>query len=303
MNKNIAMLILSVVLLAMILIVLNQWAFGPSSVPQNSADFSDILKKSSAVKVPQDAPGVRIPVGSSGVQDADADRAGADNGSAVSSASIPAGAAVSGSNVENPAGVAPADEGRAAQTAGTRVPATEHAPAAVQPMAPVAHSAVQQAGQSSVKSVPVPAVTPTPVPKVAEAKPAPATPPAKPVVSATPASPPAAGAASAKPGAVNSFESVTFTPVGSSGVLDIKATGKFGYKVFVLKQPQRVVVDLTGDFAKLTSPVVKANSIVTGVRIGRQEKGVRIVMDIAGTAVRNWNAEQPAGNRLKVTLK
>ncbi|MFV0348284.1 MAG: AMIN domain-containing protein [Halodesulfovibrio sp.] len=293
MNKNIAMLILSVVLLAMILIVLNQWAFGPSSAPQSGAEFSDILKKSPVVKVPQDAPGVRIPVGNQ--SEAESTMAA---GSANGQTSMADGSSMA------PVVEEPGSASRPESQADTRSDVVKQAPQQVQvvrpePVKPAQAKPVQEKPvqvakpvQTAKQAAPVKKEAAQAAPK-AEAVKKPEAP--KPVAQAAPK-------VASKP-AVNALQSVTFAVNGNVGVLEIVATGAFDYKVFSLKQPQRIVIDLNGNFEKLTAPSVKANNLVSGVRLARHEKSVRIVMDVPGTVSRSWDAVQSASNKLRVKLK
>ncbi|UZP67441.1 AMIN domain-containing protein [Desulfovibrio mangrovi] len=277
MNKNVAMLILSVVLLAMILIVLNQWAFGPASAPQGGAEFSDILKKSPVVKVPSDAPGVRIPVGNqSEAEPAPVVQPGAQDVSDVPAASDAPSA---------PAAIGAGQAQDAVQSAQVK-----SEPAAVEqvrpePLQPAPVKPAVPAKKESVQAVAAPKV------KESAKKPEPVKAAPVPVKSAP-----------VKP-AVNALQSIVFTASGNTGVLEVVAAGAFDYKVFSLKQPQRVVIDLNGNFEKLAVPSVKSNALVTGVRLARHEKSVRIVMDIAGTAPRSWDALQAKSNTLRVKLK
>ncbi len=267
MNKNIAMLILSVVLLAMILIVLNQWAFGPSSANREGADFSDILKKSSVVKVPAEAPGVRIPVAATG------------NASVASAApGTPAEPSVPAPMEAQDAAVVPHDEGMnpsAGSSAEVKTPLSA-------PALPVVPSAAPKPSASQVAAKPAPAIVQQPAPKPVKA---------------------AAAKSAVVPSGPNRVETMTLRQTGNGAVLEITAAAPFTYKVFGLKQPQRVVVDLAGTFAKVAAPSVNKSPLVTGVRVGRHEKSVRIVMDVAGAAVRDFDAVQPAGNTLRIIVK
>lgn len=286
MNKNVAMLLLSVVLLAMILIVINQWAFSPTQPPQSGADFSDILKKSPVVKVPDDAPGVRVAVPEGGMQ-------GGNASAAALSAQGLAGAA-GGMGQEAPgmpevpreSATLPAAQGGAV----TAAPGVSGGTGtSVSPAAPAASGTGEAAG-----------ATPGAVAKKPESKPQQPEQKAASKPAVKPADPAPTAQAQVKTLAVNELQAVSFS---AAGVLDVRAAGAFGFKVFRLKQPERVVVDITGNFGKLVNPVVTPNSMITGVRVAKHENSVRIVMDIAGNAERTWTSAQPAGNRLAVTLK
>lgn len=52
---------------------------------------------------------------------------------------------------------------------------------------------------------------------------------------------------------------------------------------FVLKEPDRVVVDLVGDW-KIKAPGVPKNPLVTNVRLGKMDNRTRVVIDMSGPA-------------------
>lgn len=299
MNKNIAMLILSVVLLAMILIVLNQWAFGPSSAPQSGAEFSDILKKSPVVKVPQDAPGVRIPVGNQSEAESTMGAA-QENGQANMAGGSSAAPVVEEPDVATRPETPPVYGSDAVKQAQQPVQAVRPEPVRsaqekFAPAKPVQEKPAQFAkpAQTAKQAAPVKKETAQAAPKAEAVKKAET---AKPAAQAAPK------ASAGKP-AVNALQLVSFSVNGNTGVLEIVATGAFDYKVFSLKQPQRIVIDLNGNFEKLTAPSFKANALVSGVRLARHEKSVRIVMDVPGTVSRSWDAVQSASNKLRVKVK
>ena len=69
---------------------------------------------------------------------------------------------------------------------------------------------------------------------------------------------------------------------GQQMKLRIEASGPFAAKVFALPNPERLVIDLPGKWEQMKNPTVPANKIVTGARLGKQENGYRVVLDLAG---------------------
>lgn len=69
---------------------------------------------------------------------------------------------------------------------------------------------------------------------------------------------------------------------GQQMKLRIEASGPFTAKVFALPNPERLVIDLPGKWQQMQNPTVPGNKIVTGARLGKQENGYRIVLDLAG---------------------
>lgn len=67
---------------------------------------------------------------------------------------------------------------------------------------------------------------------------------------------------------------------GNGMVLRIEADGAFSYKIFALPSPDRYVVDLVGDWKNMRSPSVPSNTMVSGVRLGKQAGGPRLVLDM-----------------------
>ncbi|MCC8194744.1 MAG: AMIN domain-containing protein [Deltaproteobacteria bacterium] len=63
-------------------------------------------------------------------------------------------------------------------------------------------------------------------------------------------------------------------------VLRIEADAPFSYKTFALPSPDRYVVDLAGNWDKMRVPTVPANTMIKGVRAGKQAGGPRLVLDM-----------------------
>ncbi|MBT8143374.1 MAG: N-acetylmuramoyl-L-alanine amidase, partial [Gammaproteobacteria bacterium] len=76
------------------------------------------------------------------------------------------------------------------------------------------------------------------------------------------------------------------------------------HRVFSLKDPERVVIDLTG--ARMNASMPPATGAVAAVRSGKRETGLRIVLDLAVAGVRPRSVMLPplesGGHRLVVDL-
>lgn len=144
------------------------------------------------------------------------------------------------------------------------------------------------------KAVPAP-VAPVPekaVPPVVEkpAEPAPAAP--QPAVT-EPAGSPAAEAAASKPQEKKQARPATPSRTVTRFVIYARETGatirivgssSIRFKEpFALKDPDRVVVDLVGDW-KIKAPGVPKNPLVTNVRLGKMDNRTRVVIDMSGPA-------------------
>ncbi len=283
MNKNIAMLLLSVVLLAMILIVLNQWAFGPAEVQrERAAEFADILKKSPRITVPESdeiagpsggVSKVRIPV-----EGAPAGFVTPSPEDALPVANAPGGPArQDGEKAVQPEAQTGAGTGALAtgSVSGTQpedkrplAPADGSAPAT----APAAATASSKTGASSAPEASRAVAQDTPKPE-------------------------------AKTAVTNTLTALTFAPSGREGVLRIVAKEPFEYKTFALPQPQRIVVDVLGHFTALPKPVLRENSLVSDVRVGWRENGIRVVLDLTGNTKHAFDVEKTAPEQLKLVVR
>ena len=116
---------------------------------------------------------------------------------------------------------------------------------------------------------------------------------------ATPSSKPANGGASTgsassadstanKPGETtpqvdlpkHTMQSMSFKYQGSEILFVLKAADHFEYKTFLLPSPDRLVIDLAGAWSGLDVPNVPSNRLVKGLRLGKLEKGHRVVLDL-----------------------
>lgn len=78
----------------------------------------------------------------------------------------------------------------------------------------------------------------------------------------------------------HSMQSMSFKYQGSEILFVMKASEHFEYKTFLLPSPDRLVIDLSGAWTGLDVPNVPSNRLVKGLRLGKLEKGHRIVLDL-----------------------
>lgn len=78
----------------------------------------------------------------------------------------------------------------------------------------------------------------------------------------------------------HAMQSLSFKYQGSELLFILKADSRFEYKSFLLPSPERLVVDIAGNWQGLEAPKVPSNRLVSGVRLGKTDKGHRIVLDL-----------------------
>lgn len=67
---------------------------------------------------------------------------------------------------------------------------------------------------------------------------------------------------------------------GSDMILTISGDKEFTYKSFTLTGPDRLVIDLAGDWSGVKYPNLPSNRLISEIRGGKFEKSHRIVMDL-----------------------
>ncbi len=67
---------------------------------------------------------------------------------------------------------------------------------------------------------------------------------------------------------------------GSDMILTISGDKRFNYKSFTLTGPDRLVIDLAGEWSGFKIPGMPSNRLISGVRGGKFENSHRIVMDL-----------------------
>jgi hypothetical protein len=80
--------------------------------------------------------------------------------------------------------------------------------------------------------------------------------------------------------APHALKDIELRVTGQKAQLRIEAEDSFPCKAFVLSDPPRLVIDLPGAWQKMRAPSVPANRVVRGVRIGIQDRGPRLVLDM-----------------------
>ncbi|MDL2316898.1 AMIN domain-containing protein, partial [Desulfovibrio sp. OttesenSCG-928-A18] len=96
---------------------------------------------------------------------------------------------------------------------------------------------------------------------------------------------PAPSQSSASPGDKNSHTllNIELRPDGRQVTLVLEADSPFKVKPFALPGPDRLVIDLPGTWRGIRGPTVPENRFVKNVRLGKNEKGPRIVLDLHRT--------------------
>ncbi len=289
MNKGITVLILGVVLGAMLLIMLNKPSPGGKISP--GATASNVTKPETAAAPPAVAP-------SAPVTPPPAQAAGQNSGQAVAQApaqSVPPAVTPttppqtpppSLPKVEPPVSTAAPGNGKqlAAQPQGQGAGFFSIPPAPPSSKKPEkAQSGTPAQGQLDKRTeVPLKGGAAAPANgKKPEVKPA-SKPETKPEPKADPKKQAqeskAALAAAAK--GPHTAKSATLSFAGQSMVLRVEAEEPFVAKLFVLPGPDRLVLDLMGDWKNLQAPKVPSNNVVKGSRVGRQPESARLVLDL-----------------------
>ena len=68
---------------------------------------------------------------------------------------------------------------------------------------------------------------------------------------------------------------------GNQIFLRIEAENPFPFSTFHLVSPDRLVIDLPGNWKGIKTPTIPSNQLVTSVRVGQQKKGPRFVVDLS----------------------
>lgn len=88
---------------------------------------------------------------------------------------------------------------------------------------------------------------------------------------------------------------------GQNILLRVEAGKPFPCKTFLLNTPDRLVVDLPGTWQGLSVPSVPQNNVVTGVRLGNQPAGPRMVLDLSRPV--KWQVTRPENNVLEIVIQ
>ena len=129
-------------------------------------------------------------------------------------------------------------------------------------------------------------------PAATEEKPAPRTPAAQ--AAAQPAPSPE------KPKDVFVMKNLTLQVSGSEVILKMQADKRFEYRYFLLTGPDRLVVDLSGDWKGLNNPRVPSNQLVKSTRYARFGDGYRFVLDL--NEAPRAQSDKRSGNVVEIRL-
>ena len=77
---------------------------------------------------------------------------------------------------------------------------------------------------------------------------------------------------------------------------------KIPYKQMILANPDRLVIDIAGEYKNLQSPAFPENDFVSGIRIGHYDNRTRLVFDLKETPARHHVNQSGDQKRLDVRL-
>lgn len=80
----------------------------------------------------------------------------------------------------------------------------------------------------------------------------------------------------------HALKTINLAFAGQDMLLRIEAGDPFPCKTFVLTGPDRLVIDLPGTWKDMKAPSVPQNRLVNKARLGQQNSGPRLVLDLSG---------------------
>ncbi|MDR1359781.1 MAG: AMIN domain-containing protein [Deltaproteobacteria bacterium] len=101
--------------------------------------------------------------------------------------------------------------------------------------------------------------------------------------------------------APHALKNIELSVSGQKAQLRIEAEDPFPCRAFVLSDPPRQVIDLPGSWQKMRAPAVPANRLVKGVRIGIQDKGPRLVLDMDKAP--SYEISRPADGVVEIAIQ
>ncbi len=202
------------------------------------------------------------------------------------------------------------------QSAGALRPAAQVPPPPARPANATAVAAAPVTPPAGATPPPLPKVEPpvstppanaTTAPKPVTASPAPAAKPVEPVPAAKPAAKPEspkpeAAAAITPAKGPHTLKNIGLHFKGKAIVLRIESDNAFTGRTFVLPGPDRMVVDLAGEWNNLKAPSIPSNNLVKGVRIGKQSGGPRLVLDLTRPP-KTHDAARPSPTVMEITIE
>ncbi|MBQ4133321.1 MAG: AMIN domain-containing protein [Desulfovibrionaceae bacterium] len=98
--------------------------------------------------------------------------------------------------------------------------------------------------------------------------------------SQAPVAQPAAAEPAPEPVKSHKAESFKFQYQGNEMLFIITADSGFEYKSFVLTSPDRLIIDLLGNWSGVENVKAPSNRLISGMRNGKTERGHRVVLDL-----------------------
>ena len=264
MNRTLALLIPAVLLVGMALIIFQQMNGSENLDPVSVSSLSSQTNASNDL----------LPMGPENSQIGSqtgivSPPAGLGPNATTSASGTPQSGALSGTN-EPGSNTARSELGRLADAQGAQGNQGSQGSAATTPATP--QSTAQTTGQNMAQGDSKPAGTTSP--SAATTSPAESKPAEKPADTKPADSTPQLDLPK------HAMQSMSFKYQGSEILFVMKANEHFEYKTFLLPSPDRLVIDLAGAWTGLEAVNVPSNRLVKGLRLGKLEKGHRVVLDL-----------------------
>ncbi len=247
MNKNIALTIVAVILLGMVLVVYNEYTTKPMPNINGMADAQDTSQEPS-------------PIGE--------DEQGLEQSPAQDTAE----------KNDNDANALEQDAQNINESSKDAPLALKAPSSSAQDESEQARPSAPPPAEKPARIVIAPPVIVNPSPFAADTSDEPVKVEAKEPVKAKEEAKPAPKPKSVKVGA-KEIRKITVSTIGDGVTVRIDSLQTPAYKAMRLKSPERIVLDLNGDW-KVVAPGVPKNEFVSNVRIGQQKDGTRIVIDL-----------------------
>ncbi len=104
------------------------------------------------------------------------------------------------------------------------------------------------------------------------------------------------------PSAAHVLRDISVEAFEQQVILRIEAEGPFPVKTFLLPNPNRLVVDLPGDWTNIKAPSVPQNRLIRSARLGSQSSGPRLVLDLRAPLT-SRTVQRPDSNTVEITLE
>ena len=104
------------------------------------------------------------------------------------------------------------------------------------------------------------------------------------------------------PSAAHALRDISVEVFEQQVIVRIEAEGPFPVKTFLLPNPNRLVVDLPGDWTNIKAPSVPQNRLIRSARLGSQSSGPRLVLDLRAPLT-SRTVQRPDSNTVEITLE